>query len=82
MIEMPHGAELSFLWGSKRMLSCRALDMLENELATICLGGDEVPQVYRKHWQEDLQKLRVLLERECAAQVGPGCELPVVIIIM
>ena len=43
--------------------------MLETELATICPGGDEVPQMYRKHWQEDLQKLRVLLERECAAQV-------------
>lgn len=43
--------------------------MLETELATICQGGDDVPQVYRTHWQEDLQKLRVLLERECAAQV-------------
>lgn len=44
--------------------------MLEAELATICPADERTPQVYRGNQEQDLHKLRLLLERECAAQVG------------
>ena len=44
--------------------------MLEAELATICPGEESLPQAYcGNQQQQDLHKLRLLLERECAAQV-------------
>lgn len=44
--------------------------MLEAELATICpMAGLLLPQTYRRNQEQDLHKLRLLLERECAAQV-------------
>ncbi len=48
----------------------RALDMLEAELATICPMEGLLPQTYRGNQEQDLHKLRLLLERECAAQVS------------
>ena len=48
----------------------RALDMLEAELATICPMEGLLPQTYRDNQEQDLHKLRLLLERECAAQVS------------
>ena len=48
----------------------RALDMLEAELATICPMERLLPQTYRGNQEQDLHKLRLLLERECAAQVS------------
>jgi len=48
----------------------RALDMLEAELATICPMEGVLPQTYRGNQEQDLHKLRLLLERECAAQVS------------
>ena len=43
--------------------------MLEAELATICPFDERTPQAYRGNQEQDLHKLRLLLERECAAQV-------------
>ncbi|KAL3143658.1 hypothetical protein ABBQ38_002453 [Trebouxia sp. C0009 RCD-2024] len=53
----------------------KALDMLEAELATICPADERTPQVYRGNQEQDLHKLRLLLERECAAQArqSPSC---------
>lgn len=44
--------------------------MLEAELATICPVEGLLPQTYRGNQEQDLHKLRLLLERECAAQVS------------
>lgn len=43
--------------------------MLEAELATICPFDERTPQSHRGNQEQDLHKLRLLLERECAAQV-------------
>lgn len=43
--------------------------MLEAELATICPNEGVVPLAQRSSQEQDLHKLRLLLERECAAQV-------------
>ncbi len=43
--------------------------MLEAELATICPMEGLLPQTYRGNQEQDLHKLRLLLGRECAAQV-------------
>lgn len=53
----------------------KALDMLEAELATICPMERLLPQTYRGNQEQDLHKLRLLLERECAAQArqSPAC---------
>ncbi|KAA6421958.1 MAG: MAPK-related kinase [Trebouxia sp. A1-2] len=53
----------------------KALDMLEAELATICPMAGLLPQTYRRNQEQDLHKLRLLLERECAAQArqSPAC---------
>lgn len=48
--------------------------MLEAELATICPIEGQLSQNYRSNQEQDLHKLRLLLERECAAQVcTPMC---------
>lgn len=49
--------------------------MLEAELATICPFDERTPQAHRGNQTQDLHKLRLLLERECAAQVT-ACPLP------
>ena len=46
--------------------------MLEAELATIC-PTEDAPQLYGSNQEQDLHKLRLLLERECAAQVTLTC---------
>ena len=58
-----------YLTASQLCLDGRALDMLEAELATICPIEGQLPQTYRSNQEQDLHKLRLLLERECAAQV-------------
>ncbi len=44
--------------------------MLEAELATICPVEGSMSQLYGSNQEKDLHKLRLLLERECAAQVN------------